>query len=64
VALGFLTHNLLIWFQRDVFGDTGLGDLGLKRFVQDLMRLPASEHSTPRPCGSAKEEAITYPPAG
>jgi len=41
VALGFLTHNLLIWFQRDVFGDTGLGDLGLKRFVQDLMRLPA-----------------------
>lgn len=41
VAFGFLTHNLLIWFQRDVFGDTGLGDLGLKRFVQDLMRLPA-----------------------
>jgi hypothetical protein len=41
VALGFLAHNLLTWFQRDVFGDTGLGDLGLKRFVQDFMRLPA-----------------------
>jgi len=41
VAFGFLAHNLLIWFQRDVFGDTGLGNLGLKRFVQDLMRLPA-----------------------
>ena len=41
VAFGFLAHNLLTWFQRDVFGDTGLGDLGLKRFVQDFMRLPA-----------------------
>jgi len=41
VAFGFLVHNLLTWFQRDVFGDTGLGDLGLKRFVQDFMRLPA-----------------------
>lgn len=41
VAFGFLSHNLLTWFQRDVFGDTGLGDLGLKRFVQDFMRLPA-----------------------
>jgi len=41
VAFGFLAHNLLPWFQRDVFGDTGLGDLGLKRFVQDFMRLPA-----------------------
>ena len=27
--------------KRDVFGDTGLGDLGLKHFVQDFMRLPA-----------------------
>lgn len=41
VAFGFLAHNLLTWFQRDVFGDSGLGDLGLKRFVQDFMRLPA-----------------------
>lgn len=41
VAFSFLAHNLLTWFQRDVFGDTGLGDLGLKRFVQDFMRLPA-----------------------
>lgn len=41
VAFGFLAHNLLTWFQRDVFGNTGLGDLGLKRFVQDFMRLPA-----------------------
>jgi len=41
VTFGFLAHNLLTWFQRDVFGDTGLGDLGLKRFVQDFMRLPA-----------------------
>lgn len=41
VAFGFLAHNLLTWFQRDVFGDTGLGDLGLKRLVQDFMRLPA-----------------------
>lgn len=41
VAFGFLAHNLLTWFQRDIFGDTGLGDLGLKRFVQDFMRLPA-----------------------
>ena len=41
VAFGFLAHNLLTWLQRDVFGDTGLGDLGLKRFVQDSMRLPA-----------------------
>jgi len=41
VAFGFLAHNLLTWFQRDVFGDTSLGDLGLKRFVQDFIRLPA-----------------------
>lgn len=32
MAFGFLAHNLLTW---------GLGDLGLKRFVQDFMRLPA-----------------------
>lgn len=33
--------SLLKLSQRDVFGDTGLGGLGLKRFLQDFMRLPA-----------------------
>lgn len=37
----FLAHNLVNWFQRDVFGETDLADLGLKRFVKDIVRLPA-----------------------
>ena len=41
VAFAFLAHNLLTWFQRDVFGTTSLADLGLKRFVQNFIRLPA-----------------------
>jgi hypothetical protein len=36
IALGFLAHNLLTWSQQDVCGDTGLEDLGLKRFLQDF----------------------------
>ena len=37
----FLAPYLVNWFQRDVFGETDLADLGLKCFVQDIARLPA-----------------------
>ena len=45
--LVFITHNLLQWVKRGLFGDTELADIGTRELVEKLGTLPARREYTP-----------------